>query len=66
MRFQRANTPEERQEVILALLEAWEAASQLRLGQLIDGARTTNANARPLVFIEDEVLINAIKAFTKT
>lgn len=66
MRFLRANTPEERQRVVLALLEAWEAMPQLRLGQLIDSARMTNANAKPLLYIEDEVLVNAIKAYTKS
>jgi len=48
--------------MILELLEAWEKAPNLRFGQLLENARTTRTNATPMYYIEDEVLLNAVKA----
>lgn len=62
MKFQRAVTKDERTTMILELLEAWEAAPNLRFGQLLENARTTRTNATPMYYIEDEVLLNAVKA----
>jgi len=60
----RAQTPEQKKEVLDRLLQAWLQYPELRLGQLVDNAMYINRDNKPNLFnIEDMALIEIIELF---
>jgi len=60
----RAMTPEAKNRVIEMLRTVWMRSPSLRLGQLIENAvATTHPPDVDLFYIEDEVIVKALKAF---
>ena len=60
----RAQTPEQKKEVLDRLLQAWIDCPEMRLGQLVDNAMYINRDNKPNLFnIEDMALIEIIELF---
>lgn len=62
----RAATTEQKRAMLDKLLEVWETAPQLRLGQLIDNALYTNENGyhdSSLFQVEDDRLMMYLENF---
>ena len=59
----RANTPEEKKEVIDRLYDAWLLVPELRLGQLLECVKPQNLD--DLFNIEDFTLIEETEKFIK-
>lgn len=59
----RANTPEEKKQVIDRLYYAWLSVPDLRLGQFLECAKPKNLD--DLFYIEDNDLANHIEKFVE-
>jgi hypothetical protein len=60
----RAQTPQQKREVMEKLLAAWLKAPELRLGQLVDNAMYLCAGSRTLFYVEDTFLVEIVEDFT--
>ena len=64
----RADTPEKKRVVIERLCAAWLAHPELRLGQLIENARSEDTiywrRRSDLFYVEDMILADAVEALS--
>ena len=56
----RAETPDQKREIVMRLLVAWQSCPQLRLGQLIENAMSPGGN---IFYVEDEQLAEQVEVY---
>lgn len=60
----RAYSREERRVIVERILAAWQDAPNLRLGQLLVNA-TSSESARDIFYVEDEKLVEFVEKFVR-